>query len=134
MPSRTLSRLRVLWPIKTASASARCRKRNCLSSSEVKSTGVKSRVVIFPSTVIANVALTNGYADFRAADADLRRRLLRLRDFMLGRCDFAFHFAEFHPLGDAAWSIEEVNDAAGGGGNYITKKLILPLHLATADS
>lgn len=33
-----------------------------MSSREVKSTGVKFRVVIFPSTVMAKVALTNGRA------------------------------------------------------------------------
>src|ERR1700730_8793389 len=115
----------------TASARERWRNRNCLSSREVKSAGAEFGVVIFPSTVIANVALTNGRSepDWRLAERRLRRvllfetlaasraDLLRLRDFMLGRCDFAFHFAEFHALGDAAWSIKEVNDAARRGGD-----------------
>jgi hypothetical protein len=118
-PSRTLSRLSVLWPMITASASERCRNRNCLSSREVKSTGVKSRVVIFPSTVIAKVALTNGRSGLVRDDVNLRtglaRTLLRLRDFMLGRGNFAFHFAQAHPFRDAAGSIEEINDAARGG-------------------
>src|SRR5437867_6590507 len=103
----------------TASASARCRKRNCLSSREVKSTGAKSRVVIFPSTVIANVALTNGRFFCRGSrrlpfflDGTLAASptaLFRLRDFMFRRRDFALHLAELHPLGDAARFIEEVN-------------------------
>src|SRR5205814_6026702 len=59
-PRRTLSCLSVLWPIKTASPSARCRNRCSLSSREVKSTGVKFFVVIFPSTVIAKVTATKG--------------------------------------------------------------------------
>src|ERR1700730_2922241 len=109
MPSRTLSRLRVLWPIKTASASARCRKRCCLSSREVKSTGVKLRVVIFPSTVIANVALTNGRGVFFREMALFRdfvaRTLLRLADFMLHRRDFALHFAHPNPAFHAAWPV-----------------------------
>ena len=62
-PSRTLSRLSVLCPISTASARARCRNRCALSSREVKSTGANFRVVIFPSTVIANVAKTNGRSE-----------------------------------------------------------------------
>jgi hypothetical protein len=36
-----------------------------LSSREVKSTGEKARVVIFPSTVMAKVAATNGRGGWR---------------------------------------------------------------------
>jgi len=97
-----------------------------LSSREVKSTGVKSRVVIFPSTVMANVALTNGRGMW---EGPLRRDcffaancrdtevpptfLFRLRDFMFRRGHFALHLAQFHPLHDTARFVEEVNNAAG---------------------
>src|SRR6266550_4532194 len=60
MLSRTLSFRKVLWPINTASPSERCRIKCFLSVREVKSTGQKVRDVIFPSTVMANVAITNG--------------------------------------------------------------------------
>src|SRR5207302_415593 len=109
----------------TASASARCRKRNCLSSREVKSTGAKSRVVIFPSTVMANVALTNGremwegplrrdllLPDFRDAEVP-PTFLFRLGDFMFRGRDFALHFAKLHPFHQPAWLVKEVNNAAG---------------------
>src|SRR5205085_9958141 len=102
----------------TGSARARCRKRKCLSSREVKSTGVKSRMVIFPSTVMANVALTNGRISFfrdggrRRDTARPARTLFRLRDFMFRRGHLALHLAQFHPLHDAARFVEEVNDAA----------------------
>src|SRR5436305_9192391 len=60
MPSRTLSRFKLVCPSKTASARARWRNKCSLSSREVKSTGAKFFVVTLPSTVIAKVALTNG--------------------------------------------------------------------------
>src|SRR5689334_13465246 len=114
-PSRTLSRSSVVCPSKTASASARCRNKCCLSSRDVKSTGVKLRVVILPSSVIANVALTNGRSDFRAEDVDLRpratrlgRALLRLRDFMFCARHLALHFADPDAFRFAARFIEEV--------------------------
>src|SRR5881392_2221906 len=126
----------------TASDNARCRKRNCLSSREVKSTGAKSRVVIFPSTVIAKVALTNGRALFLfcrgssllpdfldetlAASPTVlcraTRCLLRLRDFMLRRLNFALHFAQLHALGVAARFVEEVNNAAGQTAHHHDEK------------
>src|SRR5205807_7232734 len=120
-PSLTLSRLSVLCPIRTASASARCRNKCCLSSREVKSTGAKSRVVIFPSTVMAKVALTNGREMWALRLGDTAhpvragraaRTLLRLLDFMLHRRHFAFHFAQAHAFRDAARFVEEVNNAA----------------------
>src|SRR5437870_7492670 len=111
----------------TASASARCRKRCSLSSREVKSTGAKSRVVIFPSTVMAKVAETKGRPEMWEGplrrDLDFLRPtrdaevpptfLSRLRDFMFRRGHFALHLAQFHPLHDTARFVEEVNDAAG---------------------
>src|SRR6266849_2229298 len=124
-PSRTSSRLRVLCPIITASASARCRNKCCLSSREVKSTGAKSRVVIFPSTVMAKVALTNGREMWvlRLRDAARpARTLLRLLDFMLHRGHFALHFAQAHPFGDAARFVEEVNDPARRAADNNDKK------------
>jgi len=60
MPSRTLSRFKLVCPSKTASARARCRNKCSLSSREVKSTGAKFFVVTLPSTVMAKVATTNG--------------------------------------------------------------------------
>src|SRR5439155_22763490 len=120
-PRRTLSRLRVLCPIITASASARCRNKCRLSSGEVKSTGAKSRVVIFPSTVMAKVALTNGREMWALPLGDTvrpvragraARTLLRLLDFMLHRRHFALHFAHRHAFRDAARFVAEVNNAA----------------------
>src|SRR5205807_4384101 len=125
-PSLTLSRLSVLCPIRTASASARCRNKCCLSSREVKSTGAKSRVVIFPSTVMAKVAETKGREvwegplrrnlDFPRPirDAEVPPTFLSwLRDFMFRRGHFALHLAQLHPLHDTARFVEEVNNAAG---------------------
>ena len=60
MPSRTLSRFKLVCPSKTASARARWRNKCSLSSREVKSTGAKFFVVTLPSTVMAKVATTNG--------------------------------------------------------------------------
>jgi len=114
----------VLCPIITASASARCRNKCSLSSREVKSTGPNSRVVILPSTVIANVALTNGremwegplrrdllFPDFRDAEVP-PTFLLRLRDFMFRRGHFALHLAQFHAFRDTARFVEKVNNSA----------------------
>src|SRR2546421_569235 len=123
----------------TASASERCRNKCCLSSREVKSTGAKSRVVILPSTVMAKVALTNGRADFWGKGVDLRdtarpvrrldglvrrraRTLFRLRDFMLRRGHFAFHFAQAHAFRDAARFVEEVNEAARRAADHNDQK------------
>src|SRR5437660_4484778 len=104
-PSRTLSCLSVLWPIRTASPRARCRSRCSLSSREVKSTGVKFFVVIFPSTVIAKVTATKGRGMW---EAPLRGDLDRdevpptfflfffLGDFMLERGELFLHLAHFH--------------------------------------
>src|SRR5260370_39533619 len=109
---RTLSRLSVLCPIKTASANARWRNKCSLSSREVKSTGEKLRVVILASTVMAKVALTNGRCDFRGADGDLRADLLRLADFMLECRDFPLHLAQAYMSRHAAWFVEEIDDRA----------------------
>src|SRR4029077_5890408 len=121
-PRRTLSRLSVLWPIRTASASARCRNKCSLSSREVKSTGPKFRVVILPSTVMANVALTNG-REMRLRDsARAVCTLLRLLDFMLHRGHFALHFAQTNTFRDPARFVEKVNDAAGSAADHNDKK------------
>src|SRR5205823_3239890 len=108
----------------------------CLSSREVKSTGPKSRAVIFPSTVIANVALTNGRTEMW--ERPLRRNafcrdaevpptfLLRLRDFMFRRGHFAFHFTQLHALGDAARFVEEVNDSARSTADHDDEKAERP--------
>src|SRR6266436_1570783 len=136
MPRRTLSRLSVVWPTRTASASARCRNKCSLSSREVKSTGPKFRVVILPSTVMANVALTNGRAEMwerpwrrdRARPARTRDTevpptfLLRLLDFMLHRGHFALHFAQTNTFRDPARFVEKVNDAAGSAADHNDKK------------
>src|SRR3954447_14170632 len=116
----------------TASASARCWKRNCLSSREVKSTGAKSRVVIFPSTVMAKVALTKGLFVWRESrwlpdfffgtPAASPTVLLRLGDFMLRSLHFALHFAQLHALGDAARFVKEINEAAGQTAYYHDEK------------
>src|ERR1043166_8208273 len=101
-----LSRSTVVWPTSTASASARWRNKCILSSRDVKSTGPNSRVVILPSTVMANVAMTNGRNDLPCEDVDL---LLRLADLMFQRGDFALHLAQGNALREAAWLIEKVN-------------------------
>src|SRR4051812_42908431 len=98
----------------TASPSARCRSRWVLSSREVKSTGEKFFVVIFPSTVIANVTATKGRrrlcgggTRFRASDfvrffkeaglAEARPSdealFFLLADLMLERGEFLLHLA-----------------------------------------
>src|SRR4029077_16418510 len=130
-PRRTLSRLSVLWPIRTASASARCRNKWSLSSREVKSTGPKFRVVILPSTVMANVALTNGRCCrgsrwlpifFDGTLPACPTVLLRLLDFMLHRGHFALHFAQTNTFRDPARFVEKVNDAAGSAADHNDKK------------
>src|SRR4029077_9551874 len=96
-------------------------------------------VVILPSMVMANVATTNGRADFffisketpnaehRTSNIDLSefgvgRWVLGVRccsaSFLLGklvldRCDFTLHDAQFHVSDGAAWLVEEVENAAG---------------------
>jgi len=108
-----LSCLSVLWPIKTASPNERWRNKCILSSREVKSTGEKFRVVIFPSTVMAKVTTTNGRSDFRGNDVDLCADLFRFADLMFESSDLALHLAQFHAFHFATRFVKEVNDAAG---------------------
>src|SRR6266700_3586694 len=125
-PSRTLSRLSVLCPTRTASASARCRNKCSLSSREVKSTGEKFRVVTLPSTVIAKVAATNGRREMwersgrrRAPRPSLDREteippaLFRFADFMSQRRDFFLHLAQLHVCDHAARFVKEINNSPG---------------------
>src|SRR5580700_4614245 len=123
-PSRTLSCLSVLWPINTASPSERCRSKCSLSSRDVKSTGEKARVVIFPSTVIAKVAMTKGRDGMWEPRTLSGRRgffrdtevtpafLFCFADFMLESRDFLFHLTQGNMRRRAARFVEEVNDAA----------------------
>src|SRR5262245_60520686 len=114
IPRRTLSCFSVLWPIKTASPNARCRNKCCLSSRDVKLIGVKSLVVILPSTVMANVTATNGRELLGRRDENESERgravafdpalfLLRFADFMLDGCHLAFHIPELHASAWPAW-------------------------------
>src|SRR5438874_1128014 len=120
MPSRTLSRSRLVWPSRTASARARWRNKCSLSSREVKSTGPKFFVVTLPSAVIAKVATTNGRlrmwerplcGDFR--DVRVSRTFsFRFAEFMFERDNLLFHFAEFHAFCCATRLVEQVNKSA----------------------
>ncbi len=78
MPSRTLSRFKLVCPSRTASARARWRNKCSLSSREVKSTGAKVRVVTLPSAVMAKVATTKGR--LRTWERPLRRDVVPDRD------------------------------------------------------
>src|SRR5436190_11723997 len=119
-PSRTLSRSRLVWPSRTASARPRWRNKCSLSSREVKSTGPKFFVVTLPSAVMAKVATTNGRlrmwerplcGDFR--DARISRTFsFRFAEFMFQRDNFLFHFAEFHAFCCATRFVEQVNKGA----------------------
>src|SRR5437016_4918902 len=125
-PRRTLSRFSVLCPTRTASANARWRNKCSLSSREVKSTGEKVLVVILPSTVIANVAVTKGRRKTRARFGRSRTRrlnfereteapatLFRFANLMLQRRNFFLHFAQFHVRNYAAGFVKEINQSAG---------------------
>ena len=78
MPSRTLSRFKLVCPSRTASARARWRNKCSLSSREVKSTGAKVRVVTLPSAVMAKVTTTKGR--LRTWERPLRRDVVPDRD------------------------------------------------------
>src|SRR5436190_6537910 len=118
-PSRTLSRSRLVWPSKTASARARWRNKCSLSSRDVKSTGPKFFVVTFPSAVIAKVATTNGRLRMESPlgrvgrDTKLRRTfLLGFAELMFQRDNFLFHFPEFHVFRCATRLVEQINKSA----------------------
>src|SRR5450432_919510 len=110
-PSRTLSRVSVLRPMRTASPNERWRSRWRLSSREVKSTGVKFRVVILPSTVMAKVAARKGRGGGRLR-LSVRRASLGFGDFMLQRRHFFPHLFHFHVAGLAARFVEKINEPA----------------------
>src|SRR5688572_9578471 len=106
----------------------RWRNKWVLSSREVKSTGEKALVVIFPSTVMAKVTATNGRFGLPMWEGplcpDLSRRtkaaptlvlLFFLGDFMLEGFVFLFHVAHPDVAGGATWFVEEINDAARQG-------------------
>src|SRR6516225_8295648 len=119
IPSRTLSRFKLVCPIKTASARARWRNKCSLSSREVKSTGPKFFVVTLPSAVIAKVAMTNGR--LRMWERPLRRDgrdtkvpptlLLRFAELMFERDNFLFHLAEFHAFCCTTRLVKQVNES-----------------------
>src|ERR1700686_2567500 len=107
--------------MRTASPRARCRSKCSLSSREVKSTGVKFFVVIFPSTVIAKVTATKGRFGRRRdasprclseRDGGVASTSFFLGDFMLERDELFFHLAHFHVARLAARFVEEINDPA----------------------
>src|SRR6184192_3645162 len=118
-PSRTLSRFKLVCPIRTASARARWRNKCSLSSREVKSTGPKFFVVTLPSAVIAKVAMTNG---LRMWERPLRRDRrdprvfptfsFRFAELMFQRDNFLFHIAEFHAFCCATRLVKQVNKSA----------------------
>src|SRR5262249_3532 len=120
IPSRTLSRFKLVCPIRTASAKARCRNKCSLSSREVKSTGASFRVVTLPSAVMAKVATTKGRLTTR--ERPLRRDVFPNRDtkvpptFSFGfaelvfkRHHFLFHVAQFYPCRYSARPVKEIN-------------------------
>src|SRR5262245_61071049 len=104
---------------------ARCWNKCFLSSGEVKSIGVNSLVVILPSTVMANVAATNGrlprdriptmlLLPGRLRETNFRPCFLFffLGDFMLEGGELLLHLAHFHVAGSAAWFVKQINDSA----------------------
>src|SRR5436190_12437314 len=113
-PSRTLSRFKLVCPIKTASARARWRNKCSLSSREVKSTGPKFFVVTLPSTLMAKVAVTNGRLKMweRPSRRDCRDTkvpptfLLGFADLMFQGDHFFFHFAQAHRRSWLAWLVK----------------------------
>src|SRR4051812_16684238 len=130
-PSRTLSRSRLVWPSKTASARARWRNKCSLSSRDVKSTGPKFFVVTFPSAVIANVAMTNGrFVDAAPSprsgtaerDEGVASTLLGFAEFMFQRDNFLFHFAEFHVFCCATRLVKQINKSARKTANENDRK------------
>jgi len=91
----------------------------------VKSIGEKFLVVIFPSTVIAKVAATNGRRRTRVrfgrrwtSRLDFEREteapptLFRFADLMLQGRNFLLHFAQSHVSDYAARSVKEIDDSA----------------------
>src|SRR6202035_2318006 len=121
MPSRTLSRFKLVCPSKTASARARWRNKCSLSSRDVKSTGAKLFVVTLPSTVMAKVAVTNGRLKMwkRSWRRD-RRRSKVPSTFLFGFTDLVFqsdhfflHFAQAHMASWSAWLVKEINQSPG---------------------
>ena len=135
MPSRTLSRSKLVCPSKTASARARWRNKCSLSSREVKSTGANVRVVTLPSAVIAKVATTNGrFVDAappprlgtRERDEGVASTSFRFADLVFKSYHFLFHFAQPHARDGTAWLVKEVNDRAGKAANQNDKKTQRP--------
>src|SRR6478752_4855592 len=130
MPSRTLSRFKLVCPSKTASARARWRNKCSLSSREVKSTGPKFFVVTLPSAVIAKVAMTNGRLRMwgRPLCRDGRDTkvpptlLLGFAELMFQRDNFLFHFAEFHVSCCATRLVKQVNKSARKTANENDRK------------
>src|SRR5947208_6183968 len=120
MPSRTLSRFKLVCPIKTASADARWRNKCSLSSREVKSTGPKFFVVTLPSTVIAKVATTNGRLRLskrpcrrECSDPEVRpTSLLRFTELMLQCHNFLFHFAQSDAFCRATGFVKQIHKSA----------------------
>src|SRR5438046_10737736 len=94
MLSRTLSRFKLVCPIRTASARARWRNKCSLSSREVKSTGARVRVVTLPSAVMANVATTKGR--LRTCERPLRRHVSLLT--RIGTVSSLSHFHSVSPI------------------------------------
>src|SRR5207245_4235211 len=118
--SRTLSRCKLVCPIKTASADARWRNKCSLSSREVKSTGPKFYFVTLPSAGIAKVATTNGR--LRASERPWRRDrsdaggfpmfLLRFTELMFQRDNLLFHFVQFHAFRCATRFVKQIHKSA----------------------
>src|SRR3954452_21806349 len=128
-PSRTLSRSRLVWPSRTASARARCRKRCSVSSREVKSTGPTLFVVTLPSAVMAKVATTNGRLRIEWPLCRVGRDtkvpatfLLGFAELMFQRYNFLFHRAEFHVSGWATRLVEQINKSSGKAANENNNK------------
>src|SRR5437667_343653 len=95
-------------------------------SLSVKSTGVKFRVVTFPSTVMANVVKRNGrlrmwerllrrdvFLVTRNGTLGSLRYLLRFANLMFERHHFLFHLAQFHVRDYHARFVKEINERAG---------------------
>src|SRR6266480_1833670 len=121
MPSRTLSRSKLVCPSKTASARARWRNKCSLSSREVKSTGANVRVVTLPSAVIAKVATTNGrFVDaaptprLETAERDegVASTLLGFTELMFQCHNFLFHFAQSDAFCRATGFVKQIHKSA----------------------
>src|SRR5436309_5743720 len=133
-----------MCPIRTPSAKASCLNKCSLSSREVKSTGVRFRVVTLASAVMAKIATTNGrwcllfvmkkrstFNAERSIQISKRWTLsverlknlisssssFRFADLVFKSHHFLFHLAQRHARDRPTWFVKQVNDRAGKAAN-----------------